>query len=53
MMRLDGLTPEERQAVLTDIDEIQAGGNGVVSLLLVVLLVVLILKLMDKEIVIK
>lgn len=51
--RLDALTPEERQAVLADADKIQAGGNGVVSLLLVVLLVVLILKLMDKEIIIK
>ncbi len=53
MMRLDGLTTEERQAVLTDIDQIQAGGNGLVTILIVVLLVVLILKLMDKEIVIK
>jgi hypothetical protein len=51
--RLDGLTPEERQAVLANIDQIQAGGDGVVTILLVVLLVVLILKLMDKEIVIK
>lgn len=51
--RLDALTPEERQAVLEDADKIQAGGNGIVTLLLVVLLVILILKLMDKEITIK
>ena len=35
------------------VQSIQAGGNGVVTLLIVVLLVVLILKLMDKEITIK
>ena len=51
--RVDGLTPEERQAVLDDVDKIQAGGNGVVTVLIIVLLVVLILKLMDKEITIK
>lgn len=51
--RLDSLTPEERQAVMDDVDKIQAGGNGVVTLLLVVLLVILIMKLMDKEITIK
>lgn len=51
--RLDGLTPDERQAVLDDVDKIQAGGDGVVTVLLVVLLVVIILKLMDKEITIK
>ena len=51
--RLDALTPDERQAVLDDVDKIQAGGNGIVTLLLVVLLVILILKLMDKEITIK
>jgi hypothetical protein len=52
-VRLDALTPEERQAVLDDVDQIQAGGDGLVTLLLVVLLVILILKLMDKEITIK
>jgi len=51
--RLDSLTPEERQVVLADIDKVQAGGNGIVTLLVIVLLVVLILKLLDKEIVIK
>jgi len=51
--RLDALTPEERQVVLADIDQIQTGGDGIVTILLVVLLVVLILKLMDKEITIK
>lgn len=51
--RLDALTLDERQAVLDDTDKIQAGGNGIVTLLLVVLLVILILKLMDKEIIIK
>lgn len=52
-VRLDALTPDERQAVLTDVDQIQAGGNGVVTILVVILLVILILKLMDKEITIK
>lgn len=51
--RLDALTPDERQAVMTEADQIQAGGNGVVTVLLVVLLVILILKLMDKDITIK
>lgn len=51
--RLDALTPDERQAVLADVDQIQAGGNGVVTILVVILLVVLILKLLDKEITIK
>ena len=51
--RLDALTSEERQAVLAEVDQIQAGGNGVVTLLIVILLVVLILKLLDKEIIIK
>lgn len=51
--RLDSLSTEERQAVLKDVDRIQAGGDGVVTLLVVVLLVLLILKLMDKEIIIK
>lgn len=52
-VRLDALTPDERQAVLADVDKIQSGGDGVVTLLIVVLLVVLILKLLDKEIIIK
>lgn len=51
--RLDALTPDEKQAVLAEADKIQAGGNGVVTVLIVILLVVLILKLMDKEITIK
>ncbi|MGD8353042.1 MAG: PA2779 family protein [Pseudomonadota bacterium] len=52
-IRLDSLTPDERQAVIDDVDQIQAGGNGVVTLLIIILLVVLILKLSDKEIIIK
>lgn len=51
--RLDAMSAEERQAVLEDVNRIQAGGDGIVTLLIVVLLVVLILKLMDKEIIIK
>ncbi len=51
--RLDSLSPEEREAVLADVGQIQTGGNGVVTVLIVVLLVLLILKVMDKEIVIK
>ncbi len=52
-VRLDALTSEERQAVLADVDQIQAGGDSLVTILLVVLLVILILKLLDKEIIIK
>ena len=52
-VRLDSLSSEERQAVLEDIDQVQAGGNGIVTVLIVILLVVLILKLLDKEIIIK
>ena len=51
--RIDGLTPDERQAVLADVDQIQSGGNGVVTFLLVILLIIVILKLLDKEVVIK
>ena len=54
--RLDSLTPEEHQAVMADMERIQAGGDGVgtlVTLAILVLLIILILKLMDKEITIK
>lgn len=51
--RLDSLTTEEREAVMADVERIQAGGNGVVTVLLVVLLVILILKLLDKDVVIR
>jgi hypothetical protein len=46
-VRLDSLTLEERQAVMADLEKVQAGG-GIVGLAILVLLVVLILKLMDK-----
>ncbi|MEE8319557.1 MAG: PA2779 family protein [bacterium] len=55
-VRLLNMTPEERRAVLADIETIQGGGDGVgtlISLAILALLVVLILKLLDKEIVIK
>lgn len=55
-IRLRDMTAEERRSVLTDLDTIQAGGDGVgtlVSLAVLALLVILILKLLDKEIVIK
>ncbi|MDF1536773.1 MAG: PA2779 family protein [bacterium] len=45
--RLDSLTVEERQAVVADLENIQAGGS-LVGLAVLVLLVILILKLMDK-----
>ncbi|UCF30008.1 MAG: PA2779 family protein [bacterium] len=54
--RIDSLTAQERRAVLADLDRIQAGGDGlgtVLTVALIVLVVVLILKLLDKEIVIK
>ncbi|UCG38993.1 MAG: PA2779 family protein [bacterium] len=54
--RLDSLDGQERQAVLADVERIQAGGNGLgalVTLAVLVLLVLLILKLYDKEITIK
>ena len=54
--RLESLSPEEHQAVLEDMEKIQAGGDGMgtlVSLAVLVLLVILILKRMDKEITIK
>lgn len=51
--RLDNLTADERQAVLADLSSVQAGGDGVVGLLLVILLVIIIVKLLDKEIVIQ
>jgi hypothetical protein len=48
--RLDALTPDERQAVLDDVDQIQSGGDTLVTVLVVILLVILILKLLDKEV---
>jgi hypothetical protein len=54
--RLDALSPEEHAAVLEDMERIQSGGDGastLISLAVLVLLIVLIIKLMDKEITIK
>ena len=54
--RLDTLSTEERLAVMADVEQLQAGGDGfgtLVSLAVLVLLVILIIKLMDKEITIK
>ncbi|MDF1536464.1 MAG: PA2779 family protein [bacterium] len=54
--RLDSLTVQERQAVMADVGKLQAGGDGVgtlVSLAVLVLIIILIIKLMDKEITIK
>ena len=45
--RLDSLTVEERQAVMADLEKVQAGGS-IVGLAVLVVLVYLILKLMDK-----
>ena len=55
-VRLDSLTVQERQAVMADVEKLQAGGDGLgalVSLAVLVLIIILILKLMDKEITIK
>ena len=54
--RLDTLSPGEHEAVMSDFERIQAGGNGIgslVSLAVLILLIVLIIKLLDKEIIIK
>jgi hypothetical protein len=54
--RLDSLTAEERIAVMADVEKLQAGGDGVgslVSLAVLVLIIILILKLLNKEITIK
>jgi hypothetical protein len=48
--RLDALTPDERQAVLADMEQIQAGGDSLVTLLVIVALVLLILHLMGKKV---
>jgi hypothetical protein len=54
--RLDALSADELEAVSADAERIQAGGDalgGLVSLAILVLIIVLILKVMDKEVVIK
>ena len=51
--RLDALTPDERQAVLADIEQIQAGGSTLVTILVIVALVLLILHLTDKQVVVQ
>ena len=54
--RLDSLSSEERLAVMADVEKLQTGGDGVgslVSLAVLVLIIILIIKLMDKEITIK
>jgi len=48
--RLDALTPDERQAVLADMEQIQAGGSAIVTALVIVALVLLILHLTDKTV---
>jgi hypothetical protein len=54
--RLDSLNAEERLAVMADVESLQAGGDGVgglVSLAVLVLIIILIIKLLNKEITIK
>lgn len=54
--RLEILSPQEHEAVLAELEGIQAGGDGVgtlVSLAVLVLIIILIIKLLDKEIIIK
>jgi hypothetical protein len=54
--RLENLSPEEHEAVLADIENIQSGGDGtgaLISLAILILLILLIIKLMNKEITIK
>jgi hypothetical protein len=48
--RLDALTPDERQVVLADMEQIQAGGSTIVTVLVIVALVLLILHLTDKQV---
>ena len=52
-VRLDALTPDERQAVLADMAQIQTGGDSLVTILVIVALVLLILHLLDKKVVIQ
>jgi hypothetical protein len=54
--RLDSLTTDERLAVMADVEKLQAGGDGVgglLSLAVLVLIIILIIKLLNKEITIK
>ena len=54
--RIDALSPDEHEAVLADMERIQAGGDGtgaLISLAVLILLIILIIKLLDKEITIK
>ena len=48
--RLDALTPDERQVVLADMEQIQAGGSTIVTVLVIIALVLLILHLTDKQV---
>lgn len=54
--RLSQLSAEEIQSLATRIDSLTTGGDGLgilISILVIVLLVVVILKIMDKEIIIR
>ena len=46
--RLSSLTAQEREMTVAQIDSIQAGGNSVVGLLILCLLVYFVLKMSDK-----
>jgi len=46
--RLSNLTIEERESILSRIDSLQAGGDGIVGLLIICVLVYFILKMTDK-----
>jgi hypothetical protein len=46
--RLSSLTAQEREMTVAQIDSIQAGGNSVVGLLIICVLVYFILKMSDK-----
>ncbi len=51
--RLDNLSPAERETVMAQLDQIQAGGDGLVGLVVLIILIVILVKLLNKEIVIR
>ena len=46
--RLSNLTVEERESIVSRIDSLQAGGNSIVGLLIICVLVFFVLKMTDK-----
>jgi hypothetical protein len=50
--RVDGLTAAEKQVVLADLGQVQAGGDGLVGLAVLIILIIIIVKLLHHDIVI-